>query len=119
MSDDPKVVDVRLAAFGSALLEVRTSLRLSQTDIARDLNVTQSAVSGWESGKYAPGPAEVFALEVRLGLAPGALSHTLGFLPLGKSTQCTVETAVAADERLTDHHRAVVLACYRTLTQVS
>lgn len=41
-------------AFGNKILELRTQLGLSQTELARMLGVTNKAVSKWETGKAKP-----------------------------------------------------------------
>lgn len=41
-------------AFGNKILELRTQLNLSQTELAEMLGVTNKAVSKWETGKSKP-----------------------------------------------------------------
>ena len=41
-------------AFGKKILELRTQLNLSQTELAKMLGVTNKAVSKWETGKSKP-----------------------------------------------------------------
>jgi transcriptional regulator with XRE-family HTH domain len=41
-------------AFGNKLLELRTQLNLSQTELAELVGVTNKAVSKWETGKSKP-----------------------------------------------------------------
>lgn len=41
-------------AFGNKIVELRTQLNLSQTELAKMLGVTNKAVSKWETGKSKP-----------------------------------------------------------------
>jgi len=41
-------------AFGNKILELRTQLNFSQTELAKMLGVTNKAVSKWETGKSKP-----------------------------------------------------------------
>ena len=40
--------------FGNKILELRTKLNLSQTELAEKIGVTNKAVSKWETGKSKP-----------------------------------------------------------------
>jgi DNA-binding transcriptional regulator YiaG len=51
----------RLSRVG-LLAELRESVGLSQSDVARALGLNQSAVSRWEAGKARPKPAHAVAL---------------------------------------------------------
>lgn len=65
------------------VLTLHLSVRdMTQVELARALNVTQSTVSAWMRGRTEPAKEEVFAAERALDLAPGGLSWALGYLPL-------------------------------------
>jgi len=72
-------------------------------------------VTRWVNGEYAPDPVVVFAIEEGLGLAPGTLSRTLGYLPVDAAADLSVPAAVEADPRLTVLGRRVVLKVYEEL----
>ena len=80
------------------------------------LEVSQSAVTAWESARALPdSPELVWTLEAALDFRPGALSRLLGYLPLaaeGDRTPPTVQEAVASDQLLDSRARDVLLAVY-------
>jgi transcriptional regulator with XRE-family HTH domain len=106
--------------FGAALTEALALSGLTQADLAAELGLTAQAVSGWVTGRTEPWPAHVFAAERALGVAPGALSGHLGYVP-GASAPAvsSVLDAVAADPALSASDRAAMRAVYRALTGTS
>lgn len=63
-------------------------------------------------GKREPRRALVFALEKAVGLPAGALSHLLGYLPVGA---WDVEAAIVTDPKLSKAGRRQLLAAYQRL----
>lgn len=61
--------DPILRALGQRIKEARKARGISQTDLARILDVTRSAVSQWESGIFAPAMEKLLALAGELRVA--------------------------------------------------
>jgi hypothetical protein len=109
-----------LAALRGALDDWATSAtpRRTQADLATALaaygiTVDQTGVSRWVAGKRHMQPAEVFAVEQVIGLAPGALSRLLGYVPADLVPQVGVPDAIAADLGLTSSQRRMLIAAWR------
>jgi hypothetical protein len=52
--------------------------------LAAALGVSERTVRSWTRAERLTAPGVVFALEDRLGVAPGTLSRHLGYLPVGR-----------------------------------
>lgn len=52
---------------------MRLAARLSQSDLARRLKVSQPSVSMFETGKVFPGERLMREIEAALGLSPGTI----------------------------------------------
>ena len=104
--------------FARAFARARKTRGLSQSDIARAVGVTASAVSLWEAGDTTPRPEIVAKLEAVLGLDDGDLTRLLGYLPLGVQREATMSViaALEADSTLTEEQRDLLAAMYRQLT---
>jgi transcriptional regulator with XRE-family HTH domain len=104
--------------FARALARARKARGLSQSDVARAVGVTASAVSLWEADETSPRPEIVAKLEAVLGLEDGELTRLLGYLPLGVQREATMSViaALEADPSLTDEQRDLLAALYRQLT---
>lgn len=76
-----------LRRFGGAVTDARIARDLSQDELADKAGVSQSNVSGWELGRWAPDPDDVFKLERVLRLQPGTLSTHLGYEPVKVATK--------------------------------
>lgn len=103
--------------FRKALRRAREARGLSKRGLARKVGVTQSAVWQWEEGKTAPRPETAAALERALGLQPGALAQSLGYLPVegvGTVTVSVIE-AIEADTSLGKRERELLATMYREL----
>ncbi len=57
-----------MMSFGSRIKQLRDARGMSQTDLARILNVTPKAVSKWEAGKMEPRPPMVTRIAQALGV---------------------------------------------------
>ncbi len=99
--------------FRRQLVAARKARRLSQHDLGRMVDVEQSAVTQWETGKTTPARDRVFAIEHALGLRQGTLAQFLGFGP-ARGTP-----VILADEKLTPNQRQLLIALYRELTSLS
>lgn len=110
---DPKLVEL-----GRAIADQRRRRRISQTDLARLVNVAQPTVSSWELGRYAPSREALLALEQALAVPAGTFAGMLGYAPDGgfePSAPCTVERAVYEDSRLDDAAKTLLLSVYAEL----
>ena len=109
--------------FRRQLVAARKARKLSQHDLGRMVDVEQSAVTQWETGKTTPHRDRVFAIEYALGLRQGTLAQFLGFGPARGTPvtfrQVTVTDAILADEKLTPSQRQLLIALYRELTSLS
>lgn len=100
-------------AFGVALTAAMADRGVRAPAVAESIGLTDDAVRKWMGGRAQPDPQTLFAVERLLEVAPGALSHHLGYVPAGAPT--SVEEAVAADSRLNKMGRAAVLGAYRAV----
>ena len=50
--------------FKEKLIYVRALLNLTQTQLAKELNVSFETINRWESGKYNPSKKAIYALEI-------------------------------------------------------
>jgi transcriptional regulator with XRE-family HTH domain len=107
-------------SFGKALASARLASGLTQRQLGELLGgTTQSAVSAWEGGEAEPLPDTVFAVEQLLGLAGGALSRALGYLPAHEGgVASSVPAAIAADPLLGVKEKRGLLALYEEFTAV-
>lgn len=101
--------------FGDAVRRRLGDLGRTHGWLADQLGYHQTTITGYINGKITPKPADVFAIEAALQLAPGTLSQTLGYLPVDRSPGTAVVDAIAADPSLTDPARRALLAAYREL----
>lgn len=106
--------EVTRQAFAAALTELLAITGKSQTDIARALHVTPSAVSNWVNARNLPDPEALFSLEHELGVTPGALSHHLGYAPVGAVPG--VLAAIEADPSLADNAKRALRMAYLSLS---
>jgi transcriptional regulator with XRE-family HTH domain len=67
--NDPEAVEM-----GRRVRKLREATSLSQRDIARELNLTDAAISGWESGKAEPSLTKFKALATLLHSTPEYLA---------------------------------------------
>lgn len=104
-------------SFAAELRRAMRAAGVTQTELADEIDASQSAVSKWLAGRTMPeNTAQVIAAERALRLAPGALSRRLGWVPLeAVAVPCTVPEAVEADPGLTPAMRAALLDVYRLL----
>jgi HTH-type transcriptional regulator, cell division transcriptional repressor len=60
-------------AFGRRLAAARASAGLNQAQLEQALDISQSAVSRWESGEKYPRPARIAEMAALLGITAGYL----------------------------------------------
>lgn len=103
-------------AFGVALevamaaAEIRSTAELHRRGNEAGIDKTAGSFVTWTRGGSEPGRPEVIILEEICGVEPGTLSRHLGWIPLGVSTDVTIEQAILAEPRISDPNKAVLLA---------
>lgn len=102
----------QLAAFGRALDEAMRAVPLAPAAVGAHVGISDDAVRKWVRGDVEPPPWRIFGVEQLLGLAPGELSHHLGFVPVGVAS---VFAAIDADPSLNERDRKVLRTTYRAL----
>jgi transcriptional regulator with XRE-family HTH domain len=88
----------------------------SQTWLAGELGVSQSAVSQWINGDTEPLPQRVWSIERVCGVEPGTLSRLLGYVPADANGTHSTEAAILADPRLTDEQKDRFVGLFKDLT---
>ena len=80
---------------------------------ARGITMTDSGVRRWLNGAGEPQRPVVLELEQLCGLAPGVLSHHLGWAPVETSGRevagVSIEDAVVADRTLKASDKAIIV----------
>lgn len=105
--------------FGSSLARALRLRAMTQVELAESLDTAQSVISAWINGRSEPGPTTVFDLEKKLGMDPGSLSRTLGYLPLEAKVASTVRDAVAKDFSIDEQYKPMLIAVHRELVRLS
>jgi len=106
-------------AFGNALavaiadahVEIDVLFALTGADKPESARRT---VNRWINGVREPSRPQVREIEKRLGVAPGALSAYLGYVPVNTSGSASIEMAITTDPDLTVEQRHALLNVFRT-----
>lgn len=102
--------------FGRVLSEALFARGMTQADLARELDSTQSAVSAWIHGKAEPAAQVVFETERVLEVPQGFLSRLLGYLPVtAVASVASIEEAVQASTLIEEDLKPMLLAVVREL----
>lgn len=101
--------------FSKALVELLAAKGRNQSDLARALGLTPSAISYWTTAKSEPEPELVFRAEAALGVPLGTLSRHLGYVPVGSPV--SVIAALEADDKLTPSERNALSTAYLLLVE--
>jgi len=105
--------DEQRRAFARELDTVANELGLSQAELARILGMAQQTISKYITSEQPPdNPEVVFEIERKLGIVPGGLSHTLGYMPL---EHVSTPAAISNDPGLSPAERKMLLTLYRNL----
>lgn len=72
---------------GNRIREARKSAKLTQAELAKQVGVTQGAVTQWETGRIAPKLQTMLTLARTLGVSVEYLSGDGGHAD-GKAVQC-------------------------------
>lgn len=107
-----------MTTFGDELARALAVRGMSQRQLAKEIDMSQSYVAEWRSGRAQPNPDVVFEVEQILELPPGHLSWLLGYLPISvtKPSATSVEVAVTSDPLLEEKDKRALLAAYREMT---
>lgn len=89
--------------------------RLTQAELARQLGVAQNTISRWSTGEVEPRLDDIAAVEGACKLPRGFLLRAAGYV----EHDSTPEMAIAADHRLDDARRELLLAAYRAALKQS
>jgi len=89
--------------------------RLTQAELARQLGVAQNTISRWSTGEVEPRLDDIAAVESACKLPRGFLLRAAGYV----EHDSTPEMAIAADHRLDDARRELLLAAYRAALKQS
>ena len=102
-----------LPGFADALRRSMRARGYTQTMLAEDLGVTQSMVSTWVNGLYAPNPALIATIEQTLNQRAGTLTRFFGFVPSHDDTDNVgVIYAIRADPGLSEAQADALVALY-------
>jgi transcriptional regulator with XRE-family HTH domain len=108
--------DARRKAFANALDQLAREMDMSQSDLAQLLGLAQQTISKYISDQRPPeNPTLVFAMERKLGVPPGFLSHHLGYLPID---HVDTPSALSRDPLLSPEMRKMFLSLYRNMLSV-
>lgn len=102
-----------MTALGDAIHEHLVEAGLTQSDLARRLGVTSSAVNGWARGKTPPSRENLERIEDELSVEPrGALMRLAGYAAPDDAPP-TVESLLRADPGLDPEDKRVLLRIIR------
>lgn len=98
---------------GPALDQILTERGISQSELARRLDVTASAVNQWARGRATPSRDNIVRIEDELAVEPrGSLLALAGYTS-DDSEAPTVESLIRADPTLDPEDRRVILRIIR------
>lgn len=126
MARHGEATEAQREAFSHALRPHLEGDRGAASRLAGLLGVDRNTLYYWRDGKREPQRRQVFALERELGLPPGGLSHTLGYLPVSarpapivSATATDTAAAIVADPTLSDESKRFLLGMYEREQQRS
>lgn len=103
--------------FAKRLSTFRTAKGVSQTNLGKLVDASQTLISCWETGLYVPDPHYIWKLEAALEVSPGMLSSALGYVPVRSNIDTM--TAITTDPELDEDARQVVIHTYEAMRQQS
>lgn len=104
--------------FGRMLQEALDERGLSQSDLARQLGVSQASVSAWSTGAKRPSRDNAIAVEVMLDVRPrGRFLDVLGYATPADDAEAPMllEDHVRADDTITAEDRRTLLRLIRLI----
>lgn len=103
-----------MTAFGQALDHELKAKGLNQTDLARMMGLTSSAVSGWVTGAKSPGKANAQRIEELLDVQPRGSLRRLLVAP-DSPMDLPVEHYIRSDETIPEEDRFALLRIMRNI----
>lgn len=107
------------ALFGRALGRRLARIGMSQSELARRLDIHATTVSNWVAGSRRPSPDTVYRIEQAVEMAQGMLSKHLGYVPAPRADRKrpapSVVDAVLSDSSLSDAAKLRLIDHYRWL----
>ena len=89
---------------------------MRQQDLAEAVDCTQASVSAWVNGQAEPVRKTVYAIEKALDLSPGALSRSLGYVPVETlGEDATVEEVVTRSDLIGNMSKKTLIELFRAL----
>ena len=116
-SDEQRLAFGRALEAAAAAAGITSKRELARRGRAAGIDRGDQAFREWWGGETEPSRSDVAALEQLCNVEPGHLSRHLGYVPVGVSTDATLEQLVLADPDLTDESKRIVLALLETLRQ--
>jgi transcriptional regulator with XRE-family HTH domain len=100
--------------FGQALELILHERGMNQSELARRLDITASAVNLWVKGANQPSRNNIERIEDELAVNPrGSLLEAACYLPGGPQDSPTVESAIRSDPTLDPEDKRVLLRILR------
>jgi transcriptional regulator with XRE-family HTH domain len=114
---DTTAVDARhgrpVNKLGPALADILAERNISQSELARRLDVTASAVNLWTRGRATPSRDNIIRIEDELAVEPrGSLLMLAGYAP-DDHDSATVESLLRADPGIDPEDKRVILRIIR------
>jgi transcriptional regulator with XRE-family HTH domain len=106
--------DAQRAVYAAAVARAAGDKGLTQRVLADRFGMNEETFRGHMTGSVEPRRAIVFWLETELDVPKGSLSCHLGYLPTDADglPLKSIEDAIAADTRISEDARALILASY-------
>ncbi len=103
-----------LDRLGSFIRSQRRLAELSQRELAKLTDLSDPYVSQLERGLHEPSIRVLKSLANALNVLPETLLEFVGVSGSGEGADVSVETAIVADEALTDTQKQALLEVYRS-----
>lgn len=94
--------------FGRRLKELRTAQGLNQTQFAKQVNLTQAAISQFEDGKRIPSSSALQKIAVGLGLSLDELLGSFEEVPTDTQKDAAIQALVAKLKRKSVNTEAII-----------
>ena len=96
--------------FGNRLRELRASRKMSQSDLAKAIHVSQQAITKWETGKSEPASSAITAVANYFNVSTDyLLGKTLDKTPEKDMTKNQKLIAYSIDPDISDEERQAII----------